>query len=61
MMLQFMMMLQHTKFGNERFSSSEHIIQTFSDILNLHCDLDLEHSNPVFSQDTQTYNDVPST
>ena len=26
--------------------------QTFTDILNLHCDVDLEHSNPIFPQDT---------
>ena len=26
--------------------------QTFTNILNLHCDLDLEHSNPFFPQDT---------
>ena len=25
--------------------------QTFTNILNLHCDLDLEHSNPIFPQD----------
>ena len=25
---------------------------TFTDILNLHCDLDLEHSNSIFPQNT---------
>ena len=32
----------------------------FTDIFNLYCDLDLGHSNPLFSQDTQAYDDVPS-
>ena len=32
--------------------------QTFTKILNLHCDLDLEHSNPIFPQDTQPYDAV---
>ena len=32
--------------------------QTFTDILNLCCDLDLESSNRVFPQDTATYNAV---
>ena len=44
-----MMMYHHTKFGYERFSSSGILTaQTFNDILNLHCDLDLECSNPFF-------------
>ena len=29
--------------------------QTFTDILNRRCDLDLEHSNPIFPQDTLVY------
>ena len=32
--------------------------QTFTDILNLHCDLDLECSNPIFQQDTPAYDAV---
>ena len=28
--------------------------------MNLHFDLDLDHSNPIFSQDTQAYDDVPT-
>ena len=32
--------------------------QTFTDILNLHCDLDLEHSNPIFQKDIPAYNAV---
>ena len=34
--------------------------QTFTDILNLPCDLDLEHSNPIFPQDTLAYDAVLS-
>ena len=34
--------------------------QTFTDILNLRCDLDLERSNPVFPKDTPAYDAVPS-
>ena len=34
--------------------------QTFITILNLHCDLDLEHRNPIFPQDTLTYDAVLS-
>ena len=29
--------------------------QTFTDILNLHCDHDLEHINSIFPQDTPAY------
>ena len=29
--------------------------QTFTDIFNLRCDLDLERSNPIFPQDTLAY------
>ena len=32
--------------------------KTFTDILNFHCDLDLECSNPVFPQDTLAYDAV---
>ena len=34
--------------------------QTFTDILNLCCDLHLERSNPIFPQDTLAYNAVLS-
>ena len=34
--------------------------QTFTDILNFCCDLDLERSDPIFSQDTLAYNTVQS-
>ena len=34
--------------------------QTFTNILNLRCDLDVESSNPIFPQDTQAYDAVLS-
>ena len=34
--------------------------QIFTDVSTLHCDLDLEHSNPIFSQDTPAYDAVLS-
>ena len=34
--------------------------QTITDIFNLCCDLDLEHSNPIFPQDTLVYDVVLS-
>ena len=34
--------------------------QTFTDILNLCCDLDLEHSTPIFPQNTPAYEAVLS-
>jgi len=34
--------------------------QTFNQVLNHHCDLDLEHSTPVFSPQTLAYGDVPT-
>ena len=34
--------------------------QTFTDILNLLCDLDLDRSNPIFSQNTPAYDAVLS-
>ena len=34
--------------------------QTFTDILNLCCDIDLECSNPIFPQDTPAYDVVLS-
>ena len=56
-----MMIHHHTKSGHK--GSVIQIIsagQTLTAILNLHCDFDFEHSNPIFSQDTPAYNDVPS-
>ena len=34
--------------------------KTFTNIFNLHCDLDLERSNPIFPQDTPAYDTVLS-
>ena len=34
--------------------------QRFTDILNIHCDLDLKRSNPIFLQDTPAYDAVLS-
>ena len=34
--------------------------QTFTDILNLRCELDLKHSNPIFQQDSLAYDAVLS-
>ena len=34
--------------------------QTFTGVLNLHCDLDLEYSKTTFSQDTPAYEHVLS-
>ena len=42
------------------FGSLEDNIWTNTDILTLHCDLDLECSNSIFSQDTLAYDDVSS-
>ena len=52
MTLWLMMLDHHTKFSNKIFCDSEDINWTVTDILNLRCDLDLEHSNPIFPQDT---------
>ena len=54
------MLHHHTKFGNKMFCSSEDRSsgQTFTDILNLFCDLDTESSNPIFPQNTLAYNAV---
>ena len=43
-----MMRHHHTKFDNKMLGSLENIIWTNTDILTLHCDLDLECSYPFF-------------
>ena len=48
MILWLMMMLHHTKFNRSEILSG----QTFTEVQNLHCDLDLEYSKATFSQDT---------
>ena len=55
--LQLMMLHHHNKFRYKRLCGWEDVD---IDILNLPCDLDLEHSNPIFSQDTPAYDDIPS-
>ena len=45
------MMHHHTKFGNKMFGCSERMVrisQTFINMLNHHCDLDLDWSNHLF-------------
>ena len=48
--------------GDTEWTRSKHTKelsgQTFTDILNLPCDLDLECSNPIFLQDTSAYDAV---
>ena len=54
-----MMLHNHTRFGNKMFGGSEDIVWANNHyILNFHCDLDLEHSNPIFPQDTLAYDAV---
>ena len=55
-----LMMYHHTKFGCKRFRTSEYIVWTNMDLnLEVCCDCDLEHSNPIFSLDTLAYDDLP--
>ena len=51
MILWLMMMHHHTKFNRSEILSG----QTFTEVQNLHCDLDLEYSKATFSQDTPAY------
>ena len=53
-------MHHNTKFGNKMLGSLENIIWTNINILTPHCDLELECSYPIFSQDTLAYDDVSS-
>ena len=46
-----MMMHHHTKFDRSEILSG----QTFTEVQNLHYDLDLEYSKATFSQDTPAY------
>ena len=52
-----MMMHHHTKFDLPEILSG----QTFTEVQNLHCDLDLEYSKATFSQDTPAYDHALST
>ena len=51
MILWLMMMYHQTKFDRSVILSG----QTFTEVENLHCDLDLEYSKAAFSQDTPAY------
>ena len=54
MILWLMMMHYHTEFDRSEILSG----QTFTEVQNLHCDLDLEYSKATFSQDTPAYEDA---
>ena len=61
MTLCLVMLHNHTRFGNKMFCGQKISSgQTFTNILNLHCDLDLERSISIFPQDTPAYNAVLS-
>ena len=51
MIFWLMMMHHHTKFDRSEILSG----QTFTEVQNLHWDLDLEYSKATFSQDTPAY------
>ena len=51
---------QFTSYWVDTIRHRQNISQTFADLFNLPCDLDLQHSNPTFPQDTQAYNAVLS-
>ncbi len=51
MILWLMMMHHHTKIDRSEILSG----QKFTEVQNLHCDLDLEYSKATFSQDTPAY------
>ena len=46
-----MMMYHHTKFDQSEMLSR----QTFAEVQNLHCDIDLEYSKATFPEDTPAY------
>ena len=56
-----LIMKQHrSRFACKRFSRSEYIVRrTFIEMFYLYCDRDLEHSNPVFSQNRPAHDGVP--
>ena len=63
-----MMLLNHKRFCNKMICASKDISskKTLTDILNLRCDLALEHSNldidgsePIFQHKTLSHNDTP--
>ena len=50
---------KHTFFGCQEISGTEDI-RYIKIVLNLHCDLDLENNNLIFTQNTPAYDNVPS-
>ena len=52
-----MMMHHYTKFDRSGILSGK----TFTEVQNIHYDLDLEYSKTTFSQDTPAYEHAPST
>ena len=58
MTLWLMILHNQTEFGKKKKKIAVQKMlsgQTFTKILNLHCDLDLEYSNSIFPQDTPAY------
>ena len=53
-------MIQEILSGHDHMHKENIIQQTFTDILNRCCDLDLKCSNPIFPQDTPDYDAVLS-
>ena len=51
---------QHTQFAYQDFSDTENKDKRSNEDLNFHCDLDLEHNHPLYTQETPEYDDVPS-
>ena len=51
---------QNTMFVSKRLSDPEDTVWTNTDVLKFCCDLDLEHSNPISSQDILAFDNVLS-
>ena len=50
------MMYNQTKFGCQGINSSEDTVERgYFDNVGPHCDLDIEHSEPIFLHDTLAY------
>ena len=60
MALWLMMLHDHTKFGKKCSVIKKISSRTFTDFVNLWCDLDFEHSNPIFPLNTLAYDAVLS-
>ena len=56
------MVHKHTYFDCQEISGTKKKkdTQRLDKALNLYSDLDLEHNNPIFTQDTPANDDVPS-